>query len=197
MTGVLSRHRRSCAEASWRRGGAAAIAVSALGVVFCARPAAAETLVEALSNAYLINPVLNAERANLRATDEQVAVAKVWSAPRHQRNRRRGLPKPGNSDVVGGSRQKVQTCDEVTRLNEPAFCASLDAAAAAATKSITLPDDGVTHPRGYSVTLTQPIFEGFQNYAIRQAKATVQAGLRRPARHGKHTMLLERRHRLC
>ena len=38
--------------------------------------AQAETLVEALSNAYLINPVLNAERANLRATDEQVAVAK-------------------------------------------------------------------------------------------------------------------------
>ena len=38
-------------------------------------------------------------------------------------------------------------------------------------------DDGVTHPRGYSVTLTQPIFEGFQNLnAIRQAKATVQAG---------------------
>jgi hypothetical protein len=38
--------------------------------------AQAETLVEALSNAYLINPVLNAERANLRATDEQLAVAK-------------------------------------------------------------------------------------------------------------------------
>ena len=41
----------------------------------------------------------------------------------------------------------------------------------------TLADDGVTHPRGYSVTLTQPIFEGFQNLnAIRQAKSTVQAG---------------------
>jgi outer membrane protein len=40
-----------------------------------------------------------------------------------------------------------------------------------------LSDDGVTHPRGYSVTLSQPIFEGFQNLnAIRQAKATVQAG---------------------
>jgi len=34
------------------------------------------TPVGPLSNAYLINPVLNAERANLRATDEQVAVAK-------------------------------------------------------------------------------------------------------------------------
>ena len=189
MTGVLSRHRRSCAEASWRRGGAAAIACLALGVVFCARPAAAETLVEALSNAYLINPVLNAERANLRATDEQVAVAKSGLRP--------GISATGDaafrnqeSDVVGGSRQKVQTCDEVTRLNEPAFCASLDAAAAAATKSITLPDDGVTHPRGYSVTLTQPIFEGFQNLnAIRQAKATVQAG-REGLRATEQTTLL-------
>src|SRR5262245_9933548 len=59
----------------------AGIACLALGVVFCARPAAAETLVEALSNAYLINPVLNAERANLRATDEQVAVAKSGLRP--------------------------------------------------------------------------------------------------------------------
>ena len=48
--------------------------------------AQAETLVEALSNAYLINPVLNAERANLRATDEQVAVAKsgLRAAPAEQ-----------------------------------------------------------------------------------------------------------------
>ena len=95
MTGVQSRHPKSCAEGSWRRGGAAAIACLALGVVFCARPAAAETLVEALSNAYLINPVLNAERANLRATDEQSRCRQVWLAPRHQRIRRRGLPKPG------------------------------------------------------------------------------------------------------
>ena len=81
MTGVQSRHPKSCAEGSWRRGGAAAIACLALGVVFCARPAAAETLIEALSNAYLINPVLNAERANLRATDEQVGVAKSGLRP--------------------------------------------------------------------------------------------------------------------
>ena len=38
-------------------------------------PAAAETLQEALANAYLINPALNAQRAALRATDEQVAIA--------------------------------------------------------------------------------------------------------------------------
>ena len=176
MTGVQSRHPKSCAEGSWRRGGAAAIACLALGVVFCARPAAAETLVEALSNAYLINPVLNAERANLRATDESVAVAKSGLRP--------GISASGDaafrnqeSDVVGGSRSNAQTCDETTRAIEPAFCTFLDASLKAAAAPATLADDGVTHPRGYSVTLTQPIFEGFQNLnAIRQAKATVQAG---------------------
>ena len=176
MTGVQSRHPKSCAEGSWRRGGAAAIACLALGVVFCARPAVAETLVEALSNAYLINPVLNAERANLRATDESVAVAKSGLRP--------GISASGDaafrnqeSDVVGGSRSNQQGCDVTTRAIEPAFCAFLDASLKAAAAPATLADDGVTHPRGYSVTLTQPIFEGFQNLnAIRQAKATVQAG---------------------
>ena len=126
MTGVQSRHPKSCAEGSWRRGGAAAIACLALGVVFCARPAAAETLVEALSNAYLINPVLNAERANLRATDEQVAVAKSGLRP--------GISASGDaafrnqeSDVVGGSRSNQARCDDVIRAQEPAFCAFLDA----------------------------------------------------------------------
>jgi outer membrane protein len=155
---------------------AAAIACLALGVIFCARSAAAETLVEALSNTYLINPVLNAERANLRATDESVAVAISGLRP--------GISASGDaafrnqeSDVVGGSRSNAQTCDATTRLTEPAFCAFLDSSLKAAAAPTTLSDDGVTHPRGYSVTLTQPIFEGFQNInAIRQAKATVQAG---------------------
>ena len=35
----------------------------------------AETLEQALADAYLINPVLNAERARLRAVDEQVGIA--------------------------------------------------------------------------------------------------------------------------
>ena len=34
-----------------------------------------------MADAYLINPVLNAERARLRATDEQVALAKSGLRP--------------------------------------------------------------------------------------------------------------------
>ena len=45
------------------------------------RPASAETIAEALADAYLINPVLNAERARLRAIDEEVALAKSGLRP--------------------------------------------------------------------------------------------------------------------
>jgi outer membrane protein len=168
-----------------------------LGVVFCARPAAAETLVEALSNAYLINPVLNAERANLRATDEQVAVAKSGLRPNISASGDAAFQNQ-ESDFVGGSRQqaqqKVQQCDAATAALEPAFCASL-AAQQQQQQSLgniesQLSSDGVTHPRGYSVTLSQTVFQGFQNInAIRQAKATVQAG-REGLRATEQTTLL-------
>ena len=199
MTGVQSRHSKSCAEGSWRRGGAAAIACLALGAIFCARPVAAETLVEALSNAYLINPALNAERANLRATDEQVAVAKSGLRPNISASGDAAFQNQ-ESDFVGGGRSQssnssnVQTCDAATAAIEPAFCAFL-AAQQQQQQSLgniesQLSSDGVTHPRGYSVTLSQTVFQGFQNInAIRQAKATVQAG-REGLRATEQTTLL-------
>jgi outer membrane protein len=160
-----------CAESSWLRGGATVIACLAVGVVLCARTATAETLNEALSNTYLINPVLNSERARQRATDEQVAVAISGLRPNISASGDAAF-RNQESDVVGGS-QQVQQCDATTQGIEPAFCAFL----AAQQQQTQLSDDGVTHPHGYSVTLSQPIFEGFQNLnAIRQAKATVQAG---------------------
>ena len=52
-------------------------------------------------------------------------------------------------------------------------------------------DDGVTNPRGYSVNLSQPIFEGFRNLnAIRGAKSTVQAA-REALRTVEQTVLLD------
>ena len=78
------------------------------------------------------------------------------------------------SDIAGGSQNNVQKCDAATRETEPAFCASLDASEANFGTNGDISSDGVTHPRGYSVQLSQPIFEGFQNLnAMRQAKATV------------------------
>jgi outer membrane protein len=144
--------------------------------IFCAYPVAAETLQEALSNAYLINPVLNSERARLRATDEQVALAKSGLRPNISASGDAAFQNQ-ESDIVGGSRQaEQQQCDAETRALEPAFCASLASQTNIGNIESQLSSDGVTHPRGYSVQLSQPIFEGFQNLnAIRQAKATVQA----------------------
>ncbi|MDP8916249.1 MAG: TolC family protein, partial [Pseudomonadota bacterium] len=59
---------------------------SALLAVACAAalsgPAAAETLAEAIALAYQTNPVLRAQRAQLRALDEGVIQARAGYAPR-------------------------------------------------------------------------------------------------------------------
>src|SRR5688572_16736699 len=82
VRGVVGRHdMSSCTTMSWRLRGGAALVIAFLVVTVFGRPASAETLEEALADAYLINPVLNAERARLRATDEQVALAKSGLRP--------------------------------------------------------------------------------------------------------------------
>ena len=84
MQGVVGRHDLSaCAGVPWRLSGGATLVIAFLVIAVFGRPAHAETLEQALSDAYLINPVLNAERARLRATDEQVAVAKSGLASVH------------------------------------------------------------------------------------------------------------------
>lgn len=71
-----ARHRRDDRTGRRRRPrlAAAALALAALSVV-APRPAGAETLAAALVRAYQSNPVLNAERARQRGTDENVSIA--------------------------------------------------------------------------------------------------------------------------
>src|SRR5262245_14435496 len=110
-----------------------------------------------------------------------------WPNPACARISAHPAMQPFRTRNPGGSRQqtqqKVQQCDAATAALEPAFCASLAAQQQQQLQinvgniESQLSSDGVTHPRGYSVTLSQTIFQGFQNInAIRQAKATVQAG---------------------
>jgi outer membrane protein len=133
-----------------------------LAVVFACAPAKAETLEQALADAYLVNPVLNAERARLRAIDEQVAFAK------------------------SGLRPNVSASGDTNYVNQ-----NSDSKNAVALGSGGLSTDGVTHPHGYSVQLSQPLFEGFQNLnAVRQAKAQVQAQ-RETLRSTEQTVLLD------
>ena len=84
----------SCAGMSWRLRGGAVLVCAVLVIAACGRPASAETLEQALTDAYLINPVLNAERSRLRVTDEQVALAKSGLRPFYQRLRRHQLCEP-------------------------------------------------------------------------------------------------------
>lgn len=58
---------------------AASLIMSALAVAVI--PAQAETLQQAMASAYNTNPTLQAERAKLRAVDEQVALAKSGQRP--------------------------------------------------------------------------------------------------------------------
>jgi outer membrane protein len=117
--------------------GAALAAHSLLSLAIS--PASAESLREALAAAYKFNPRLDAERARLRATDEEVARAH------------------------SGYRPTVSAAADI-----------------AYQRSDTKPpsaSDGETHPKSYSVTATQPIFNGFRTLnAVRAAEAAVRAG---------------------
>jgi outer membrane protein len=163
VTGVQSR-------GSWLRGGAAAFACLAMGAIWCVRPVAAETMNEALANAYLINPVLSAERARLRATDEQVALAKSGLRP----------------TITATGDYAFQNVDN--DVSVPGAAAAGGAVIGAGGAAFPT---GTSHPRGWDVTLSQPLFEGFQNLnAIRGAKSTVQAG-REDLRAVEQTTLLD------
>jgi outer membrane protein len=148
-------------------------------ITACGRPASAETLEQALTDAYLINPVLNAERARLRATDEQVALAKSGLRPFISGSADTNFVNQ-NTDIKRRGRQSVLDLGELGQ-----FPIDTGGGSGGATS------DGVTHPHGYSVQLTQPLFEGFQNLnAIRQAKSTVQAA-RESLRSVEQTVLLD------
>ena len=157
----------ACAGGSWRLSGGAALVIAFLVIAVFGRQAHAETLEQALSDAYLINPVLNAERARLRATDEQVALAKSGLRP--------FISGSADTNFVNQNSDVKQARKQNNFLDlGPLGQIPIDTGGSSGGAT----SDGVTHPRGYSVQLTQPLFEGFQNLnAVRQAKSTVQAAI--------------------
>lgn len=135
------------------------IVSAAVAVVFgvgAFRPAAAETLLEALAAAYATNPQLNAQRAALRATDEEVPRAKSGFRPRL-------------SATANAGWQTTRT------VRDPSFLSTTDGQQGSGASSATVSSQEST-PTGYSITLTQNLFNGFQDLnAVREAKATVYA----------------------
>ena len=169
MRGVVSRHDLWSCATSWRLRGGAVFVIAFLVVTVFGRPASAETIEQALADAYLINPVLNAERARLRATDEQVALAKSGLRPFISASGDTAFQHTDNEVSIP---KKLSRRHRITG-DPQAF------------------PKGTSHPRGWSVQLTQPLFEGFQNLnAIRQAKSPVQAA-REALRTVEQTVLLD------
>src|SRR5680860_1273610 len=116
-----------CAIFSRRLRCGAAVGLALLAATLVCGPAQAESLEQALADAYLVNPVLNAERARLRAIDEQVALAKAGLRPN-----------------IGGTADT----NYVNQNSDRRGLGALDFGAGGLTT------DGVTHPRGYALQLS-------------------------------------------
>jgi outer membrane protein len=139
--------------------------------VLGSRPSGAETLREALELAYRANPTLNAQRANLGATGENLAKAKAGFQPKVSAGADLGLyrdsTKPSLDDCsrpfVGDTLTNVG-CDPYT------------------TK---------TTPRGVGLQVNQNLFDGFRTTnSIRQAKSQISAAQATTRSVEQNTLLL-------
>jgi outer membrane protein len=133
--------------------GIAAACLMLGGTFILPSPVVAETLHEALAAAYKYNPRIDAERARLRATDEEVARA--------------------NS----GFRPSISGAADIThdwQKSRPAGAT-----------------DGSNTSKGYSVGVSQSLFNGFRTVnAVNEAEAIVRAG-RETLRDTEQSVLLE------
>jgi outer membrane protein len=129
-----------------------------------------ETLESALVKAYLNNPSLNAQRASVRATDENVPQALSGYRPKV-------------TVTATGGQQSVSTTNRVYSPNLPAN-APPNSPAVYGTQS------GYNTPFSAGVTVTQTLFNGFQTAnKTRQAESQVLAA-RETLRNTEQTVLL-------
>jgi outer membrane protein len=135
------------------------------------RPSGAETLREALELAYRANPTLNAQRANLGATGENLAKAKAGFQPKITAGADLGLyrdsTKPSLDDCSRpfvGETLTNTGCDPYTTR---------------------------TTPRGVGLQVNQNLFDGFRTTnSIRQAKSQISAAQATTRSVEQNTLLL-------
>lgn len=150
IRGPERRHGHGCCTAAWR----AAALTLALGLVMpgLVMPASAQTLPDALAEAYVSNPTLDAARAALRTVNEEVPQALSNWRP--------------NVTVTGSVGQQR---------NDSGSSGSATAAGGASSGGA---DDGAftITPRSLDVNVTQPLFRGGRTIAeTRRAEANVMA----------------------
>ena len=97
-------------------------------------PASAQTLEEALASAYNTNPQLQAERANLRATDEQIAQARAGWRPTVTLN---GSLGKGYADVRGNPNNPIESSPQQAQMviSQPLYRGGRTVAAIEAAKN--------------------------------------------------------------
>ncbi|MGA7326976.1 MAG: TolC family outer membrane protein [Rhodomicrobium sp.] len=139
-------------------------------------PVHGETLKEALAAAYLYNPTLKAARAQLRATDNGVSIAKSGYRPTISATLQDGYenlhakvpagPMGTLPFCLGTAGGTVATCSSGPF--SPLPLSSLSGS------SLT---QGTSNPRSAQVALTQNVFDGFRTYNnVKGSEALVEAG---------------------
>ncbi len=140
---------------------------SVASALLMAAPACAETMSSALARAYASNPDINQQRAAVRGLDENVPKAKSgW------------LPKVSATASVGAQYTYLRVAP--TRIDET----HLNRQRPNGSKY----DDAT--PRGYGVTATETLFDGFRTLnSVRQAESQA-FGARETMRNTEQTILL-------
>ena len=162
-----------CAGRSAGHSGRGRVSIRALALsgvasaLLAATPAGAETMSSALARAYASNPDINQQRAAVRGLDENVPKAKAgW------------LPKVNATASVGAQYTYLRAAP--TRIDESHLTRQRPNGAKY--------DDAT--PRGYGVSATETLFDGFRTLnSVRQAESQA-FGARETMRNTEQTILL-------
>jgi outer membrane protein len=136
------------------------LAVGAAYVLALGLPARADTLPGALAQAYSCNPVINAQRAALRATDEGVGIALSGYRP-----------------TIKGTIQDGWA-DQSQMIRSPRVTTDAERRSGAAPTAVEYPTTWANYAsQQYTIAATQTLYNGFQTAnRTRQAESQVSAG---------------------
>jgi outer membrane protein len=142
------------------------VVLAVAGAALCCSPAFAQSLEAALAYAYANNPQLNAQRASVRATDENVPKELAGYRPK------------ASITANAGTQTLSTTIREIGSTTAPGAAASY------------FTQSGVNAPRGVGATVRQNVLNGFQTSSkTRQAESQVLAA-RETLRNTEQTVLL-------
>jgi outer membrane protein len=159
-------------------------------ILVMSAPVRAETLKEALTAAYLFNPTLKSARAQLRATDNQVSLAKSGYRPTISAQFQYGYEDIRTKlQGVGTSTGTIPVC--AGTVNFDGTCTGgatgLPLSSIGANSAV---GNGTSNPRQALVSLQQNVFDGFRTYNnIKGAEALVEGG-REDLRNAEVNILL-------